>query len=250
MNILIIDDDKPAVTGIVQIFDWQKMGINNVFSAYGVKEAISILEQEKADILLTDVEMLDGTGFDVIQWCNDRKLSFVSVLLSSFPNFYYAQHAMALGVYEYLLKPIEDQALESTLIRSIMQLKKRQAMIEQPVSDGDLVLEQVRFFIVEHISEEISRNDLASFVGLSPEYLSTYFKKKSGTTLSNYIMTERVEFAKRLLSHSNLPISVISGNVGYDSLSYFSQVFRRSVGCTPREYRQRRHEEHQAKISE
>lgn len=247
MNILIIDDDKPAVSGIVQIFDWQKMGITNVFSAYGVKESISILEVEKIDILLVDIEMLDGTGFDVIQWCNDRKLNFVSVILSSFPNFYYAQHAMALGVYEYLLKPVEDQVLESALIRCIMHLKKRQAVLEPPISDSDLILDRVRFFIIEHISDDISRNNLASFVGLSPEYLSTYFKKKTGTTLSDYIMTERVEFAKKLLCHSNLPISVISGNVGYDSLSYFSQVFKRSVGCTPREYRQRKLEENLVK---
>lgn len=240
MNILIVDDDRPAVSGIIQIFDWKRMGISKVFSAYGVNEAISKLQDESVDILLTDIEMLDGTGFDLIKWCNERGHNYVSVILSSFPNFYYAQHAMALGVYEYLLKPIDDDVLESTIIRSMVHLKKRHAVLEPPKTGNDLLVERVRFYIIEHISEEISRNDLASFVGLSPEYLSTYFKKETGTTLSEHIKAERVEFAKRLLRHSNLSISAISGNVGYDSLSYFSQVFRRSVGFTPREYRQQK----------
>ncbi len=240
MTILIVDDDRPAVSGIVQIIDWQKIGITQVLTAYGVQEAISRLKEAHVDILLTDIEMLDGTGFDLIKWCNEHDGSYVSVILSSFPNFYYAQHAMALGVYEYLLKPIEDDVLESTIIRSIMHLKKRQDLLEPPKAGSDLLIDRIRFYIIEHISEEISRSDLASFVGLSPEYLSTYFKKETGMTLSDHIKSERIEFAKRLLRHSNLSISTISGNVGYDSLSYFSQVFRRSVGLTPREYRQKK----------
>ena len=95
----------------------------------------------------------------------------------------------------------------------------------------------MQFYIFEHISQEISRDDIAASVNLSPQYLSTVFKRETNCTLSDYIRNERINFAKRLLKQTNLPISVISENVGYDSLSYFSSVFRQIVGCTPREYR-------------
>ena len=79
---------------------------------------------------------------------------------------------------------------------------------------------------------------MAAHMGFSPEYLSTLFKKETGNTFSEFIKNERISFAKRLLKQTNLPISMISENVGFDSLAYFSSVFKSVMGCTPREYRQ------------
>lgn len=99
------------------------------------------------------------------------------------------------------------------------------------------LIERAKKYIHNHISQEISRNDIADYIGFTPEYLSTFFKKETGDTLIDFIKRERITFAKRLLKQTNLPISIISDNVGFDSFSYFSSVFRAQVGCTPREYR-------------
>ena len=240
MNILIVDDEMPAVQGILQIMDWKRLGIENAYVAYSLKEAMEQFSRYSIELLLTDIEMQGGTGFDLIRWCNARNMRYVSIILSGFPNFHYAQRAITLGVFEYLLKPVNNSMLEGTLQRAIQHLRQqRETPARRPVTPTESLIEQVQFYIFEHISQEISRDDIAAYVNLSPQYLSTVFKRETNCTLSDYIRNERIAFAKRLLKQTNLPISMISENVGYDSLSYFSSVFRQIAGCSPREYRRR-----------
>lgn len=238
MNILIVDDELPAVQGILQIMDWKQLSIENVYVAYSLREAMEQFSCHNIELLLTDIEMQGGSGFDLIRWCNARCERYISIILSGFPNFHYAQRAITLGVFEYLLKPVNNSVLENTLQRAINRLSLKNSSMPRRVGPAtESLIEQVQFYIFEHISQEISRDDIAASVNLSPQYLSTVFKRETNCTLSDYIRNERINFAKRLLKQTNLPISVISENVGYDSLSYFSSVFRQIVGCTPREYR-------------
>ena len=237
MNILIVDDEIPAVKGILQIIDWQGLGIAKAYTAYSMQEAVEQFSRHPVDLLLTDIEMQGGTGFDLIQWRNARGARYLSIILSSFPNFHYAQRAITLGVFEYLLKPVEDCELEAALRRAIAHLA--QAHAQAPAAPENPLIARVKAYIYEHISQEVSRHEIAAHVGLSPEYLSTFFKRETGDTLVDFMKKERVTFAKRLLKQTNLPISMIAENVGYDSLSYFSSVFRQLTGLAPREYRKR-----------
>ncbi len=238
MNILIVDDEIPAVQGILKIVNWQKLGIGETYTAYSMTEAINHFLAHPIGLLLTDIEMRGGTGFDLIQWANARELRYVGIILSSFPNFHYAQRAIALGVFEYLLKPVEDSQLEMTLTRAVTQIRGMNGKPKAATQTVNELVERSKKYVHDHINQEITRNDVATHVGLSPEYLSSFFKRETGNTLSEFIKTERIAFAKRLLKQTNLPISIISDNVGFDSLAYFSSVFRSVVGCTPREYRQ------------
>lgn len=240
MNILIVDDELPAVQGILQIMDWKRLGIENAYVAYSLREAMEQFSQHYIELLLTDIEMQGGTGFDLIRWCNARNMRYVSIILSGFPNFHYAQRAITLGVFEYLLKPVNNSMLAGTLQRAVARLRQQNEVpVQRPDTDAESLIEQVQFYIFDHISQEISRDEIAAYVNLSPKYLSTIFKRETSCTLSDYIRNERIAFAKRLLKQTNLPISMISENVGYDSLSYFSTVFRQVAGCSPREYRRR-----------
>jgi YesN/AraC family two-component response regulator len=238
MNILIVDDEISAVQGIIKIIDWGKLGIANTYTAYSMPEAIECFLSHDIELLLTDIEMRGDTGFDLIRWANERTTRHVSIILSAFPNFTYAQSAIRLGVFEYLLKPVSESQLELALARSADYLKKTRKFPD-PAEQATVnpLIERAKNYIIEHISQEINRNDLANYLGFSPSYLSILFKKETGNTLSDYIKEERIAFAKRLLKQTNLPIGVISENVGYESLAYFSSVFRQHVGYTPREYR-------------
>lgn len=239
MNILIVDDEIPAVQGILKIVDWTAIGIGNTYTAHSMEEAITRFQSHPIALLLTDIEMRGGTGFDLIDWANRHSLRCVSIILSSFPNFHYAQRAITLGVFEYLLKPVEDNQLEQTLRRAIVQAQNFHIPAAASRKKDNELIERSKKYIQDHIDQEISRKDIARHIGFSPEYLSSFFKKETGKTLSEFIKSERISFARRLLGQTNLPISMISENVGFDSLSYFSSVFRSVMGCTPREYRQR-----------
>lgn len=235
MNLLIVDDEKAAVKGLLPAVNWKRLGILKLYTAFSMDEAISQFQSHSIDILLTDIEMPGGNGFDLIRWTKACQFSCLYIILSGFPNFHYAQRAITLGVFEYLLKPVEDSVLESSIQKAVATLTQ-QDILKEPPPEEPFIL-SIKNYIYEHISREISRNELANEVGLSPAYLSTYFKKETGLTISDFIKQERIAFAKRLLRQTNLPVSVISQNVGYDSLSYFSSVFHENTGYTPREYR-------------
>ena len=89
----------------------------------------------------------------------------------------------------------------------------------------------------EFANEQISLSMLAQRVNVSPAYLSTVFKQEKDMTLSQYIIEKRIKKAKEYLKTTNMSISDISANVGYYNANYFSVLFKKHVGLTPREYR-------------
>ena len=236
MKLLVVDDEVPAVMGVCGAVNWEKLSIDPPYTAYSMAEAMDVLKNQSIDLLLSDIEMPGGSGFDLIRWNNSLPVPALCIILSSYPNFHFAQKAITLGVFEYLLKPVENGQLEQALRRAAAaRLNNRPA----GVLHEDSLIARLKHYVYEHISGEISRNELAKYVGLSPSYLSTYFSRETGMTISDFIRQERIYFAMRLLKQTNLPVSVIGQNVGYDALSYFSSVFRSIAGCTPREYRKK-----------
>ena len=226
MNLLIVDDNVPVVNGIEKIIDRQEFSIDFIFKAFSMNKAMEILEREKIDLLISDIEMPGGSGLDLIEWVNEQKICCISIVLSSFADFHYAKKAISLGVSEYLLKPVENEV--------------KQQEMEQEKNAGQTnsdMIERIKLYVEEHLSREITRKEIAEFAGFNQEYLSTLFKKETGDTLSEYIQKKRLSVAKKLLRQTNLPISLISQDCGYETLSYFSNVFRQKVGLSPREYR-------------
>lgn len=236
MKILIVDDEAPAVMGVCSMINWKRLSIDPPLTAYSMEGAMKILKDQPVDLLISDIEMPGGSGFDLIQWNNSLPLPALCIILSSYPNFHFAQKAITLGVFEYLLKPVEESQLEQTLRRAVSARSHRKSS-EAEAAPQDPLIDRLKQYVYDHISGEITRGELADHVGLSPSYLSTFFSRETGSTISDFIRQERVHFAMRLLRQTNLPVSVIGQNVGYDSLSYFSSVFRAIAGCTPREYR-------------
>lgn len=103
----------------------------------------------------------------------------------------------------------------------------------------DAVLQQILNYIEEHLLEELTREDIAQYVHFHPAYLSRLFRKKTGWSLSEYIVQKRIESAKEMLSHSELKIGYIMNHLGYYNLSHFTRTFKKKTGYTPQQYRKK-----------
>ena len=99
-------------------------------------------------------------------------------------------------------------------------------------------LKQAICYINEHYQcEDISLNRVAKEVDLSPNYLSAVFSQEMGTTFVEYLTAKRMEKARELLRASDLRSGEIAAAVGYKDSHYFSFLFKKTQGCTPRDYR-------------
>jgi len=94
-------------------------------------------------------------------------------------------------------------------------------------------------YIREHCQEEISLTSVADYVRLNPTYFSRFFKEETGCSFVEYLKRLRIEKAKELLRTSNLKIYEICEALGYQSVQYFSTLFKNMVGVTPQEYREK-----------
>ncbi len=102
----------------------------------------------------------------------------------------------------------------------------------------DNAVEQAVIYIKENLDQNLSRNDIAEFVHLNAEYFSRLFKKNTGYTVGDFILKEKMTMAKKLLGSTNLPVSLVALKVGYCNFSYFTQLYKKTYGMTPNEYRQ------------
>jgi AraC-like DNA-binding protein len=92
-------------------------------------------------------------------------------------------------------------------------------------------------YIRNHLSADLDRTLLARNACVSPGYLSTLFKKHTGYSPIQYITKMRMDRAKQLLRASTLPIHTVARSVGFTDPFYFSRVFAKEVGISPRDYR-------------
>ena len=97
ITILLVDDEKLALVGLETGVDWKGVGITKVMKAYSKQGAISVLQQAPVDILLTDIEMPDGTGTELIRWQKENHPNIVSAFYTCHADFSYAQEAVKLG---------------------------------------------------------------------------------------------------------------------------------------------------------
>jgi AraC family transcriptional regulator, melibiose operon regulatory protein len=99
--------------------------------------------------------------------------------------------------------------------------------------------EELMRYIDERYSDQLTLGDLAQRFGLNPSYLSRAFHKETGFTIVEQVNKIRIQKSCVLLKRSRSSILDIAFAVGYNSLSHFNKHFRRTMGMSPREFRNR-----------
>lgn len=101
---------------------------------------------------------------------------------------------------------------------------------------SDTLIEQAKAYIEEHLSEKLALADVAEYLSISSGHLSNTFKKFTGVTISDYIATMKIDRAKELIHTHKYLMYEISDMLGFENPYYFSKVFKKVTGISPREY--------------
>ncbi|MBO1513427.1 response regulator transcription factor [Metabacillus bambusae] len=126
MNVLIVDDDRFVVSALEQKIDWTSSGIQQIYSAYNIRQAKKIFDKNKVHILISDIEMPQGSGLELLAWIRSEGFNVQAIYLTNFADFNYAQKAIELQSFEYYLKPIEFDKLELIIKKTINKVKQSQ----------------------------------------------------------------------------------------------------------------------------
>jgi len=141
-----------------------------------------------------------------------------------------------------MLKEYESNRVDTNAVMenylNILLTKMRRA---DEGSDADGIMKDIWQVLKDYIDEnpesDLSLSALASKCFYNPSYFSRTFKKKFGTSPTEYIRTKRIERAKTLLREEDTPVEVIISRVGFSDRSSFYHAFAAQTGMTPAEYR-------------
>lgn len=249
MNIMIVDDEIATLEILSASIDWSLLGIQQVFTARNAMEAKALLAKDSIAITVCDIEMPRESGLELISWIKDLYPEIVNIILTGHQDFNYARDAVSLGVYAYLLKPILFAELEATVKAAIEKIhseqtpecRKKKEQLYSIDTEKELSLKgylaEIRNYINSHYGEDITRANIESLVHLNVDHVNREFKRETGFSLMEYTQYYRIYMGKKMLSENKLSIGEIGSLCGYNSQSYFSEVFKKCTGMTPNEYR-------------
>ncbi|OAS89255.1 MULTISPECIES: AraC family transcriptional regulator [Metabacillus] len=122
------------------------------------------------------------------------------------------------------------------LITLILQIPQENFVLSK--SEESVLLCDIKSYIDKHYQEDINLKSLSQRFHISTYYLVHVFKKSTGFSPIQYIIRRRIGEAQSLLINTNDSITKIAGMVGYDNTSYFATLFSKTVGMSPKKYRQ------------
>ena len=353
-KVMVVDDEPQVRIALSQIIDI--IGNPGEFhvacQAANGREALLCLQEKTIDIVLSDIYMPVLSGIQLASVIERQYPRVVTVFLTGFDDFSLAQQSLRYRVFEYILKPVDQDELLQTLRRAGEEVKRRYMnsksehlvflckngsllRIQERISNRDFTVavgtarldavigyvkalfddlidaqmhqnekQQIAYWIIyllgraypqlaseeseegilenelarcgtaeeiwqvvqknleqkirhysanarirsqldnikEYISREyasvISLQTLADRFSLSPNYISEMFKE-DGQNFLDYLTERRLEVAVDMLRNSTLKINQIANDVGYNDANYFNKLFKKHVGISPGEFRNR-----------
>jgi len=119
-NVLIIEDEPPILRGICNAIKKCSNDFEVVNTAFNGEEAVSLLKQNHYDLIITDINMPVKDGFYVLSYLKDNNIDSISIILSGYEEFSYAQKALSYNIKDYLVKPIDKERL-TNLLKEVSQ---------------------------------------------------------------------------------------------------------------------------------
>jgi len=227
MKILVADDERPARYVLRSMLEELGFEAGSIVEAANGDELVEVASSEKPACGLVDVRMPGRDGLAAIEAAAPASRGTRWVVVSSFAEFDYARTAIRLGVNEYLLKPVRPEELASCL--------ERLGLGPRPVEE-DPVLGPVLEYLKANFNGDASVAGAAELAGLTPNYLSSLFRKRTGSTISDYLVRLRVEEAGRLI-REGASVSEAARLVGYSDLRHFAAKFKEVTGARPSDYK-------------
>ncbi|WP_199615807.1 response regulator transcription factor [Paenibacillus alkalitolerans] len=125
-TVFIVDDEPWVAYGIKALVDWESHGFTVIGEAHNGLTALETIMEKKPDVILSDIRMPGLDGIELLEQIRLHQLPCKVILISGYSEFEYAQKAIRLGAFDYLLKQIDKNNLEDTLARLKKDLEEKE----------------------------------------------------------------------------------------------------------------------------
>ena len=127
MNVLIVDDQQAVIDSLKKEVRWDQIPVEKVYTALSAREARMALRNFDVDVLLTDIEMPEEDGLSLFRWMRENCPHVVGIFLTAHADFHYAQEAIHMGGFDYILQPFKGEEVEAALRKAGQSLRRRAA---------------------------------------------------------------------------------------------------------------------------
>lgn len=240
MKILIADDEEYVRYELKELL----LEINidlEITEVINGSEFLNMIGLQSYDAAFVDIKMPGLSGLEVIEKIAPDNLQTEWIILTGHSDFEYAKKSISLGVTEYLLKPVAKEELEQVLVKieKNLAVKSGKLFIDVSIEGSDDTIHLVRSaerIVRKRFSEKIGVAQIADELGVTPNYLSTLYKKFTHKTLTRHITDIRMTKALVLLKQSGISVKEATELLGYSSSRHFARLFREYYGISPSEY--------------
>lgn len=185
--------------------------------------------------LLGYVLLSQGGNFDIVK----ARAIELSSLLSRTAIEGGASADSILKLNTHFLKSLQSIDRMDTLCMKLQEIVETfsESMFNYIPSRNSELIRQAMIYISERFNTPLTLNEAAAHVHLNPSYFSGLFKSCAGCSFKEYLNMVRIEESKRLLTNTDFSIIDIAVSVGFEDQSYFSKVFKKYTGLTPKQFR-------------
>lgn len=255
-RVVVVEDSLLLRKGIIFTTDWNALQCEVVGEAENGLEGLKIILALQPDIVITDIRMPGLDGIQMIERLKNQ-CDALFIILTAYNSFEYARQALHLGVVEYISKPLDEQEFQSLLVKTCAKIAERKEYEKVKVQMGKMDDSRIMLFqeylrgeqsvqkshvsravqfIEKRYADDIGVQGIANELLMSESYLSRLFKDVTGYTIGDYLLNYRIKQACLLLNDSSAKIYEVANQVGIRDQRYFSVLFKKIVGLTPREF--------------
>jgi YesN/AraC family two-component response regulator len=261
-KILIVDDEAIIREGLRSAIDWQSLDCNVIGEAEDGDEGLDMIRVLQPDIVFADIRMPGLNGLEMISQINELKYCCRVIILTGFRDFEYAQEAVRLGAFRFLLKPTKTDELMLAIKEALKEIKKlksenellqhlKSKVKEQygvneshneevgSSSNAQYLVKKAIEYMKDNFAKDLSLKAVSEELFISTWYLSKLLKKETGNTFTDLLNSIRIEEAKNLLKDRRYKIYEIANLVGFTDIPYFTKLFKKVTNVNPMEYKNR-----------
>lgn len=269
IKLFIIEDEYLVRELIKKCLNWYELNIEIVGESGYPDEALELIDKSKPDIILSDICMPIKDGIEVCEEVVQKYPDIVIIMLTGYDKFEYAKRSVRLGAFDFILKPIDDLILKDTILKASEVIRKSRKqkkyfdrLLEEnyrnKISEGNqiinnsdelkeilkgeehVLINDIKTYIDENTTnEELGLSFIADRFYVNRSYLSRIFKEKFGETFTDYLNNRRITLALTLLQSTNFKAYEIADKVGFSNADYFGKCFKKKMGISVNEFRNR-----------